>query len=250
MDTACAGGKIRHTQLRNPPPSSMPYPPFFRFLLGSLAPGLLVFGMAVMTSSCGTGGAGGAYDVSGGTYYLGPDGIIVGPDGKQRKKGKMIQVARARPAEPQWRWEGDGISGAPSIVLDLGDQMATFYKGRTAVGWAPISSGNDQYPTPTGSFKIQQKSANHISNLYGDYVDSAGNVVVANIGIRTDRRPPGTKFQGASMPYFLRITGGVGMHAGYLPGYPASHGCIRMPRGAAEVFFRNVTVGTPVKVVY
>jgi L,D-transpeptidase catalytic domain len=230
----------------------MPKSPLSRFPIRPLVLGLLAASLAVLVSSCGSTGSGDAYDGRGGTYYLGPDGIIVGPDGKklQKKKGKQVQVARAVPLAPQWRWEGDGISGAPSIVIDLGDQMATFYKGSTAVGWSPISSGNEQYPTPTGSYRIQQKSAAHISNLYGDYVDEAGNVVVADIGVRTDRRPPGTRFKGASMPYFMRITGGVGMHAGYLPGYPASHGCIRMPRGAAEVFFRNVTVGTPVKVVY
>jgi lipoprotein-anchoring transpeptidase ErfK/SrfK len=131
----------------------------------------------------------------------------------------------------------------------LGAQQATFYKGNLAVGWTEISSGTDQYPTPPGSFRIQQKSANHVSNLYGDYVDAEGNVVVANIGIHDDPRPKGSRFRGAPMPYFMRIHGGIGLHAGYLPGYPASHGCIRLPRGAAEAFFRNATNGTPVKVV-
>ena len=50
-----------------------------------------------------------------------------------------------------------------------------------------------------------------------------------NVEADKDPRPRGTAFRGASMPYFLRIHGGIGMHAGYLPGYPASHGCIRLP---------------------
>ena len=50
------------------------------------------------------------------------------------------------------------------------------------------------------------------------------------------------------MPYFLRIHGGIGMHAGYLPGYPASHGCIRLPERLAEKFFENASVGTPVEI--
>ena len=50
------------------------------------------------------------------------------------------------------------------------------------------------------------------------------------------------------MPYFLRIHGGIGMHAGYLPGYPASHGCIRLPQQMAIEFFKNATVGTPVDI--
>ena len=185
-----------------------------------------------------------------GTSYLAPDGTIVGPAADRKRKGKHGAAATvAKPREPVWRWEGDGMPGAPSIVIDLGAQQATFYKGNLAVGWTEISSGNDQYPTPAGNFRIQQKSANHVSNLYGDYVDALGNVVAANIGIKDDPRPKGTRFRGSPMPYFMRIHGGIGLHAGYLPGYPASHGCIRLPRGAAEVFFRNVTTGTPVKVV-
>ena len=50
------------------------------------------------------------------------------------------------------------------------------------------------------------------------------------------------------MPYFMRIVSGTGLHAGYLPGYPASHGCIRMPEFMAENFFRSVSVGTPVTI--
>ena len=51
------------------------------------------------------------------------------------------------------------------------------------------------------------------------------------------------------MPYFMQFSRGVGMHAGYLPGYPASHGCIRMPRDLASEFFARVQIGTPVRVV-
>ena len=52
----------------------------------------------------------------------------------------------------------------------------------------------------------------------------------------------------SNMPYFMRIHGGIGMHAGYLPGYPASHGCIRLPKEMAVHFFENAKVGTPVTV--
>src|SRR5436190_18353355 len=104
--------------------------------------------------------------------------------------------------------------------------------------------------TTTGSFKIIQKDQNHVSSLYGDYVDSADNVVVANVDVGKDPKPPGTHFKGAPMPYFMRIVGGTGMHAGYLPGYPASHGCIRMPEFMAENFFRSLSVGTPLTVTH
>jgi lipoprotein-anchoring transpeptidase ErfK/SrfK len=75
-----------------------------------------------------------------------------------------------------------------------------------------------------------------------------GNVVKKDVELGKDPKPPGSMFKGAPMPYFMRITGGVGMHEGYLPGYPASHGCIRMPGKMAQIFFSNVELGTPVTV--
>ena len=69
-----------------------------------------------------------------------------------------------------------------------------------------------------------------------------------NVEADKDPRPRGTIFRGAAMPYFLRIHGGIGMHAGYLPGYPASHGCIRLPEKMAVQFFKNAAVGTPVEI--
>ncbi|HEX8373167.1 MAG TPA: L,D-transpeptidase family protein [Chthoniobacterales bacterium] len=148
--------------------------------------------------------------------------------------------------DPVSYWDGDNVSGAPRVKIFLGEQRAYFYKGDQLVGVSQISSGREGYDTPSGSYKIIQKSPDHVSNLYGDFVDDAGNVVVANVSVK-DKRPPGTKFKGASMPFFMRVVGGVGMHAGYLPGYPASHGCIRMPRHMAETFFNNVSLGTPVE---
>jgi lipoprotein-anchoring transpeptidase ErfK/SrfK len=73
--------------------------------------------------------------------------------------------------------------------------------------------------------------------------------VMRNINIKQDPQPPATTFRGAPMPYFLRIQGGIGMHAGYLPGYPASHGCIRLPERMAVRFFQNAPVGTPVEII-
>lgn len=148
----------------------------------------------------------------------------------------------------EWVWNGDGIMGKPSIEINLTTQSAAFLKNGVEVGRSPVSSGREGYATPTGSFTIVQKNKNHVSSLYGDFVDAEGKVVVANVASNRDTRPPGTTFRGAPMPYFMRIHGGVGMHAGYLPGYPASHGCIRMPRGAAQRFFENAPLGTPVKV--
>jgi len=148
----------------------------------------------------------------------------------------------------EWVWNGDGVLGSPSIEINLTSQAAVFFKNGVEVGRSSISSGRAGYNTPAGSFRILDKNVDHISSLYGDYVDADGKVVVANVTSNRDPRPAGTTFRGSPMPYFMRICGGVGMHAGYLPGYPASHGCIRMPRGAAQCFFENAPVGTAVRV--
>jgi len=146
-------------------------------------------------------------------------------------------------------WDGDGIAGSPSITINLGEQKAFFYKDNRLVGVSLISSGREGYRTPPGQYKIIQKSKDHVSNLYGDYVDGGGNVVVANVGVNRDPKPPGAMFRGAPMPYFLRFHGGYGLHAGFLPGFPASHGCVRMPERMAQIFFANSDHGTPVRVV-
>jgi len=157
-------------------------------------------------------------------------------------------VSASAPQDSVSYWDGDSVSGKPSIKIKLSEQKAYFYKSGQLVGISQLSTGREGTGTPSGSYKIVQKDATHVSNLYGDYVDAAGNVVVPNVGVNTDPKPPGTRFKGAPMPYFMRIVGGVGMHAGYLPGYPASHGCIRMPEFMAENFFRSVSTGTPVTV--
>jgi hypothetical protein len=145
-------------------------------------------------------------------------------------------------------WDGEGVPGRPSIVIDLGEQKAFYYKSGELVGISAISTGREGYGTPTGHFKIIQKDKDHKSTLYGDYVDADGSVVKKDIDTSKDHKPPGAHFDGAKMPFFLRIVGGTGMHAGFLPGYPASHGCIRMPEFMAEAFFRNTPAGTPVEI--
>ena len=147
-------------------------------------------------------------------------------------------------------WNGDHLSGSPSIQIDLRAQRAYFYKGQELAGVSPVSTGRPGYDTPAGSFRITEKSPYHRSNLYGDYVDDQGSVVKANVDNRRDEAPPGTKFRGASMPNFLRFNDAIGMHGGYLPGYPASSGCVRLPEDMARHFFANAPAGTPVIVVH
>ena len=149
-------------------------------------------------------------------------------------------------AEANSYWDGDGVAGPPSIVINLTEQTASFYRGKKLVGVSAISSGREGFGTPTGTFKIMQKNKDHASNLYGEYVDAAGNVIKKDVDIKKDPKPPGAIFKGAPMPYFMRVVGGVGMHQGFLPGVPDSHGCIRMPEHMAQIFFANVEKGTPV----
>jgi len=145
-------------------------------------------------------------------------------------------------------WDDARSAGRPRIIIDLEQQRAYFYKGGKIVGVSVVSTGREGYDTPSGEFRITQKDLTHVSSIYGDYVDRSGQVVLQNVDVTKDRRPRGTVFRGAPMPYFLRIEGGIGMHAGYLPGYPASHGCIRLPKKMAVHFFQNAPIGTPVAI--
>jgi lipoprotein-anchoring transpeptidase ErfK/SrfK len=145
-------------------------------------------------------------------------------------------------------WDGAGLSGPASILIDLSDQKAYFYKGGSLAGISALSTGDEGHPTTPGNFKITEKDIDHRSNLYGDFVDGAGNVVVRDVTAGKDIPPPGTHFLGSDMAHFMRFNGGTGMHKGYLPGYAASHGCVRMPAHMAEIFYHNVTVGVPVTV--
>jgi lipoprotein-anchoring transpeptidase ErfK/SrfK len=145
-------------------------------------------------------------------------------------------------------WDGDEVKGPPSIVIHLGEQRAYFYKGKQLVGVSTISSGREGLNTVTGNFHIIQKDKDHVSSRFGDYIDKQGNIIKKEIDRDKDPMPKGAIYDGAKMPFFMRIVGGTGMHEGFLPGYPASHGCIRMPGFMAENFFYNVSVGTPVTV--
>jgi lipoprotein-anchoring transpeptidase ErfK/SrfK len=135
------------------------------------------------------------------------------------------------------------------IIVSLPKQRAYLMTGNEVVIDSPISSGKKGHTSPSGSFKILEKDPNHHSSLYGDFVDARGRVVRAGVSMHIDAAPSGTHFVGAAMTWFMRLTGdGVGMHVGILPGYPASHGCVRMPSDAAKLFYDHIKVGTPVEV--
>jgi hypothetical protein len=134
-----------------------------------------------------------------------------------------------------------------SIELNLTKQRAYLLQDGEIVYTSPISSGRQSHPTPKGEFSVIEKDPDHHSTLYGKIVNGNGGVVKGSADCATPV-PKGCKFVQAPMKYFLRFEGAAGMHAGYLPGYPASHGCVRMPADKAKRFFDVAEMGTPVKV--
>jgi L,D-transpeptidase catalytic domain len=114
-------------------------------------------------------------------------------------------------------------TGVPVMaVVSLADQHVTIYDATGMILRAPVSTGQTGYETPAGIYSVIQKEAEHYSNLYDD----------------------------ASMPFMQRITwSGIALHAGALPGYPASHGCIRTPHGFAQALFDLTKIGMRVVIV-
>lgn len=174
-----------------------------------------------------------------GTQYLTENGGVVSLPDRGRPDFDTVSY-----------WDGDGVSGAPSVIIRLSEQHAYFYKGGQLVGVSSLSTGREGHNTPTGNFRVLKKDKDHVSSRYGDYIDAqTGAPVKKDIDRMTDPMPPGAKYDGARMPFFMEIVPGIGMHEGFLPGMPASHGCIRMPSFMAEAFFRNITVGAPVRII-
>jgi len=111
-------------------------------------------------------------------------------------------------------------AGRQVIRINLADQTAYLWKDGAIIRTMPISSGRAKYPTQRGRFVVTDKHKQWKSTLYP-----------------------------ARMPYFLRLScRDFGLHAGSLPGYPASHGCIRLPAGDAKALFASVPVGTLVEI--
>jgi lipoprotein-anchoring transpeptidase ErfK/SrfK len=102
------------------------------------------------------------------------------------------------------------------MVVELATQRATVFRGGRPIAVTTVSTGTKSHPTPTGVFPILQKRVVHHSKKYNN----------------------------APMPYMQRLTwDGIALHAGKLPGYPASHGCVRLPKAFAEQLFRITSTG-------
>ena len=135
-----------------------------------------------------------------------------------------------------------------AVVINLTEQAAYLFEDGRLAFVSPIASGKEGWGTPTGSFRIISKDLNHQSGNFGLVIDAYGRIVNPN-AVPGSYVPPGCRYIPAPMPYFMEFRKYVGMHGGFLPGYPASHGCVRMPKDLAAEFFARVRIGTPVKVI-
>ena len=167
---------------------------------------------------------------------------------RHRSNAALTRKASHHPVFASWN-DDLAAKGDPRILINLSTQQAFFYRGKILIGKTNISSGRRAYETPPGKYRVTQKDAKHVSNEYGAYVNRVGGVLVRDAEVNKTPMPDHAKFVGAPMPYFLRFTGGYGMHAGFVPRYRASHGCIRMPIVMAKHFFDAAEVGTRVEVV-
>lgn len=156
-------------------------------------------------------------------------------------------------SSPLYVWHGSGQLGPVRVTIDLSEQKAYIFKNSQNVAWTYVATGRSGFNTPTGTFRISEKVVDKRSNRYGTIVDANGNTVRSNATAGLHRIPPGGRFIGAKMPYWMRLTGnGVGMHAGRIPnpGSPASHGCVRLPYDMAAKIYAVAPTGTPVTIVY
>ena len=131
------------------------------------------------------------------------------------------RIASLKPG--QWVWQPElATEGQVELVVSLPMQMAYAYRGGTLIGAATVSTGMPGHETPPGRFKILQKREKHFSNRYDN----------------------------APMPFMQRLTwSGVALHAGAIPGEPASHGCVRLPKTFAAKLYGVTSLGATVLIV-
>jgi hypothetical protein len=136
-----------------------------------------------------------------------------GGNGAARAEDEIVATettATLEPGEFDWHPEAAPEEGPVLVVVSIADQHAYVYRNGVRIGTTTVSTGRPGYSTPTGVFEILEKKKVHFSNKYDD----------------------------APMPFMQRLTwDGVALHAGRIPGRPASHGCVRLPHRFAELLF-------------
>jgi lipoprotein-anchoring transpeptidase ErfK/SrfK len=144
--------------------------------------------------------------------------------------------------------DASSMGPGTSVIINLSEQRAYLIEDGKVSLVSPIASGKPGWSTPTGKFSIFSKDIEHRSRSFGSVLNASGQIEDSGATPST-YVAPGFHYRPAPMPYYMEFTTDIGMHAGYLPGYPASHGCVRMPRDLAERFFERVNIHTPVTVV-
>jgi hypothetical protein len=130
------------------------------------------------------------------------------------------KISQLKPGDYVWEpWLA--TDGRFTVVVNLYAQRASIYRDNVRIGATTVSTGRRGYRTPTGVFRIQAKYREHRSK----------------------------KYKNAPMPFTQRFTrSGVALHAGSVPGYPSSHGCVHLPRTFAKLLFEETPLGTTVVV--
>jgi lipoprotein-anchoring transpeptidase ErfK/SrfK len=153
------------------------------------------------------------------------------------------------PPDLSFSWDVDPSKALTRAEIRISEQKIYFYQGADVVVVGPVSTGRPSHPTPTGKFTVLEKDKDHKSTLYGAFVNSKGHIVDAE-ATPGDSAPAGAHYEAAEMKFYQRLAqDGVGFHAGFLPGFAASHGCIRLPAPLAEKLFDVVPVGLPVEIL-
>ena len=138
------------------------------------------------------------------------------------KASQSVETSASGLKQGQWVWSpAQAPQGPILVVVNLDQQLGYAYRNGVLIGWTSVSTGKKGYATPTGVFHTLQKDKDHRSSIYNS----------------------------AAMPYTQRLTwGGVALHAGGLPGYPSSHGCVHLPSAFAERLFEVSPMGMTVVV--
>src|SRR6266702_3924511 len=135
------------------------------------------------------------------------EGVQVSPETVKLKPGEYV-------------WEPERAPEGPLLIIaSITEQVAYVYRNGICIARSSVSTGRPGHRTPTGVFTILEKEVHHISSIY----------------------------KGAEMPYMERVTwGGIALHAGDLPGYPDSHGCVRLPLEFSKLLFGVTMKGATV----
>ena len=151
-----------------------------------------------------------------------PEAKAEAADAAMMARFDMEEIFGPKQLKPgQYVWRKGSFEGEPRVIVSLSDQLAYLYRGDTLVAVASVSTGVDEHPTPTGIFNVRLKKPMHRS----------------------------IKYDNAPMPFMQMFDQyGTALHAGHNPGYPASHGCVRLPSEFAKRLYAVTDLGATVMI--